>query len=70
MSKGKNARDAAWIEAKQKCRLNDETIRMAKELGMTPKTLIKNIPSKSEMWKASVSDWVRDLHDKRFNRSG
>lgn len=66
----KNEKDAAWIEAKKKCRLNDETIRMAKQLGITPRTLIKNIPNKSEMWKAPVSDWVRELYDKRFNKSG
>lgn len=33
-------------------RIGDEEIRMAKEMGLNPKSLIKNIPNKSEMWKA------------------
>lgn len=33
-----------WAEAKKKCRLNEEDIRMAKEMGLNPKSLIKNIP--------------------------
>ena len=43
-----------WDEAKKKCRLGDEEIRMAKEMGLNPKSLIKNIPNKKEMWKAPV----------------
>jgi hypothetical protein len=43
---------------------------MAKELGMTPKSLLKNIPNKSQQWKAPVRDWVRDLYDKRFRKHG
>lgn len=45
-----------WNEAKKKCRIGEEEIRMAKEMGLNPKSLIKNIPSKSEMWKAPVKD--------------
>ena len=37
-----------WAEAKKKCRLNEEDIRMAKEMGLNPKSLIKNIPSPRE----------------------
>lgn len=37
-----------WDEAKRRCRLNDEDIVLAKRLGLNPKRLIKNIPSKSE----------------------
>lgn len=43
-----------WDEAKKKCRIGDEEIRMAKEMGLNPKSLIKNIPNKSEMWKAPI----------------
>ena len=46
-----------WKLAKQKCRLNEEDIKIAKELGLNPKSLIKNIPNKSEQWKAPVSVW-------------
>ena len=32
---------------------------MAKDLGFKPKSLIKNIPNKSEQWKAPVKEWIR-----------
>lgn len=51
-----------WDEAKKKCRIGDEEIRMAKEMGLNPKSLIKNIPNKSEMWKAPVKgQWVQKI---------
>jgi hypothetical protein len=39
---------------------------MAKELGMQPRSLIENIPSPSQQWKASVREWVQSLHAKKF----
>lgn len=54
-----------WIEAKKKCRLNEEDIRMAKELGLNPRSLIKNIPNKNEKWKSPVKVWIRELYDKK-----
>ena len=53
-----------WDEAKRKCRLGEEEIRMAKEMGLNPKSLIKNIPNKKEMWKAPVKDWIHDMYEK------
>jgi hypothetical protein len=38
---------------------------MAKELGLNPRTLIKNIPSPKQRWKAPVEDWVREMHRRR-----
>jgi len=58
--------DSAWEEAKRLCRLSAEEVRMAKELGFKPKSLIKNIPSPSQQWKAPVRDWVRDLYEKKI----
>ena len=40
-----------WAEAKKKCRLGEKEIQMAKELGLNPKSLIKNIPNPREQWK-------------------
>jgi len=54
-----------WAEARRRCRLSPERLAMAKELGLNPRTLIKNIPSRSEPWKAPVEEWVRDLHARR-----
>ena len=53
-----------WDEAKKKCRLGEEEIRMAKETGLNPKSLIKNIPNKKEMWKTPVKDWIHDMYKK------
>lgn len=58
-------REDEWAKAKRRCRLTDETLAMAKELGLNPRSLIKNIPSKSEPWKAPVAVWIRELHRKR-----
>lgn len=66
MGKGKN--NAAWAEAKKRCRLNELEIKMAKELGMKPKSLLKNIPSPQEKWKAPVKVWIRDLYEEKFGR--
>jgi hypothetical protein len=59
-------KEAAWQEAKRRCRLNDDEVRMAKELGFQPKSLIKNIPSPSQSWKEPVKDWVRSLYEKKI----
>ena len=50
-----------WDEAKRKCWLGEEEIRMAKEMGLNAKSLIRNIPNKKEMWKAPVKDWIHDM---------
>ena len=66
MSNKKN--EDAWKEAKQRCRLNEADIKMAKDLGMTPKSLIKNIPSHDQKWKAPVKVWVSDLYEEKFGK--
>ncbi|GAA0591950.1 hypothetical protein GCM10009001_05120 [Virgibacillus siamensis] len=65
---GKSKKHATWAEAKKRCRLNQADIQMAKELGMKPKSLLKNIPSQNQQWKAPVKVWVRDLYEKKFGR--
>lgn len=54
-----------WQEAKKKCRLNNEDIARAKRLGLNPKSLIKNIPSPGEPWKAPVREWLIEIEEKR-----
>jgi hypothetical protein len=61
--------EALWQDAKKKCRLNNEDIKIAKELGLNPKSLIKNIPNKSEQWKAPVSVWIREIQEERKRKS-
>jgi hypothetical protein len=59
-------KEDAWREAMRRCHLNDEEVRMARELGFQPKSLIKNIPSRSQPWKAPVNEWVRSLYEKKI----
>ena len=61
--------DEMWRDAKRKCRLNNEDIELAKRLGLNPRSLIKNIPSKSEPWKAPVRDWLREIDAKRQKKA-
>jgi len=61
--------DELWQEAKRKCRLNVEDLALAKRLGLNPRSLIKNIPSKSEPWKAPVKDWLHEIDAKRQKKS-
>ncbi len=61
--------DKLWKEAKVRCRLNEEDIRMAKEMGLNPKSLIKNIPSKQQQWKLPVKEWLRDMWEDRQEKA-
>jgi len=61
--------DQLWQEAKKRCRLNDEDIALAKRLGLNPRSLIKNIPNKSEPWKAPVKDWLYEIEAKRSKKA-
>ncbi|WP_400243794.1 hypothetical protein AB3U99_21555 [Niallia sp. JL1B1071] len=55
--------------AKKLCSLNNIDIQMAKELGLTPKSLIKNIPAPNQRWKAPVKVWIRDLYEEKFDKN-
>ncbi len=66
MSKVHN--ESKWAEARRLCRLSDDEIRAAREMGLNPLSLIKNIPSRSESWKAPVGAWIRDMYEKRYCR--
>lgn len=50
--------------------MDDDDIRMAKELGMAAGSLVKNIPARGQMWKLPVKEWVRELWDEKFRRGG
>ena len=64
-----NKKQTEWTEAKKKCRLNEETIQMAKEMGLNPRSLIKNIPSKTQKWKSPVHVWIREMYQKRQEKT-
>jgi len=65
----KNKRDRLWIEAKRRCRLNDNDIRIAKELGLNPRSLIKNIPSRTEPWELPVKAWIYEIYEERQKKA-
>jgi hypothetical protein len=65
----KVALDKAWAEAARRCRLSPADVRMAKELGFKPRSLLKNQPSPQQPWKAPVAEWVRVMYPKRERRS-
>jgi hypothetical protein len=56
----------AWRDAQRRCRLSDDEVRMAKELGLQPGSLIRNIPASSEQWKGPASAWLRTLYEQRI----
>lgn len=58
----KSKKDILWEEARQRCRLSGEALQMAKEMGLNPKSLIKNIPSPRQRWKAPVEEWIRYIY--------
>lgn len=58
-----------WQNAKKKCRLNDADIALAKRLGLTSQSLIKNIPSKNEPWNAPVSVWLYEMDAKQQKKN-
>ncbi|QJD87782.1 hypothetical protein [Cohnella herbarum] len=65
----KDKKAEQWKEAKLKCRLNEEDIRMAKEMGLNPLSLIKNIPAKNQLWKAPVKQWLHEIYAERREKS-
>lgn len=66
MSNMKNAE--AWKEAKKRCRLDEADILNGEGIGMTPKSLIKNIPTRDQKWKDPVKLWINDLYEKKFGK--
>ncbi len=49
-------RQHLWAEAQRRCRLSDEAVRMVRELGIGPRSLIKKIIASTQPWKAPVED--------------
>jgi len=52
-------------EAKRRCRLSDEQVRRAREMGFFPHSLVARIPAPAEHWKPPVGDWIDGLYEKR-----
>jgi hypothetical protein len=48
----RDGQDDEWVKAKSLCRLSDDEVRMARDLWIGPRALIKSIPNPKERWKA------------------
>ena len=57
-----------WKKAKALCRLNTEDIRIAREMGLNPRSLIKNIPNSNQQWKLPVRNWLRAMYRQKKER--
>jgi len=57
-----------WLEAKQRHRLTDEQVQMARELGMNPKKLGKLDNHKQEPWKLPLPQFIENRYQKQFKR--
>lgn len=60
---------AIWIEARQRHRLNDAQVQMARELGLNPKKLGKIDNHEQESWKEPLPEYIETLYRKRFHKS-
>jgi hypothetical protein len=58
-----------WKEAKSRCRLSADDVRIAKEMGLNPRSLIKNIPSRQQAWKLPVKEWLREMYEDRQEKA-
>ena len=58
--------EKAWQDAKKRYHLSNETIRMAKKLGLNPKKFGSLANHKQEPWKEPLPDFIRHLYQKRF----
>lgn len=57
---------SAWKEVRHRCRLSDEKLRRARELGMTPRALLAHEASRtSEPWKVPVGEGIREIYGRR-----
>jgi hypothetical protein len=57
-----------WVDARKKFRLSDAHIQMARELGMTPKSLAKLASHDQQSWKSPLTEFLEELYLKRFKR--
>lgn len=69
MAKKKPAKDEQWAEVKRRCRLSAEHVERAKEMGLNPRKLIRNIPSPQEQWKLPVREWIDEMYEKRTGKT-
>ena len=63
-----NQKMQAWIDARKRYHLSHAQVQMARELGMTPKTLGKLDNHDQESWKIPLKQYIEHLYFKRFGK--
>lgn len=58
-----------WIVARKKHHLSHAHIQMARDLGMTPKSLDKLADCKNQSWKLPLIAYLETQYLKRFKKS-
>ena len=61
-------KEAIWAEVKKRYRLSNETIQMAKKLGLNPKKLGSIANHHQEHWKQPLPEFIKSLHQERFGK--
>jgi hypothetical protein len=61
-------KDAIWAEVKKRYRLSNETIQMAKKLGLNPKKLGGIANHHQEPWKSPLPEFIKSLYQQRFGK--
>ena len=61
-------KEAIWAEVKKRYRLSNETIRMAKKLGLNPKKLGSIANHHQEPWKQPLPEFINSLYQQRFGK--
>lgn len=57
-----------WLEARQRYRLTDMQIQMARELGLNPKKFGGYAHHTQEPWKSPLGEYIAHLYSKRFKK--
>jgi hypothetical protein len=59
-------KEAIWAEVKKRYRLSNETIQMAKKLGLNPKKLGSIANHHQQPWKQPLPEFIKSLYQQRF----
>ena len=57
-----------WVDARERFKLSDAPLQMARELGLNPKKFGGMANHKQEPWKVALPDFIEELYFKRFGR--
>lgn len=57
-----------WFEARQKYRLTDPQIQMARELGLNPRKFGGYANHRQQPWKRPLGEYIEHLYVKRFKK--